>query len=499
MSIRFSEIAALVNSLRAEDGGVGAEIIDNGADPVISDVVSDSRQIDGTGTLFCCIAGESSDGHDYAAAAEEKGACALLCEHPVEGLAKPLPMITVPSVRAVMGEVASAVYGHPSDKLLMVGVTGTNGKTTTTYVMRSILQAAGIRCGLLGTIIESDGVVDRDADRTTPESCVIQRRLAAMIENGCGACVMETSSHGLFLGRLKGARYDIPIFTNLYPEHLDFHKDMENYFQAKRLLFTHYAKPNFNGAANAGDDFGKRLLEEFPINIRGFSVEKNVPEWNTTLNGSDMTITMPGFPDLQLHSPLVGAFNIWNVLCAVTAIRGVVDDAAIVKGVANIPQVPGRLERRVLPNGACCFIDFAHTPSALRNVLSTVRGLTKGRVISSFGHGGGRYQMNRPELGRAAAELADELIITMDNPRDEDPMDIAKAIEEGYKSAGGSNSEIILNRTDAIRHGLDSLKPEDVLVLTGKGPEKYLQIGKVKHPFSDAGAVDEWIRERGNK
>ncbi|MBQ9564021.1 MAG: UDP-N-acetylmuramoyl-L-alanyl-D-glutamate--2,6-diaminopimelate ligase [Synergistaceae bacterium] len=493
MSIKFSEMVAMIREK------VPCAVLSGGEDPLLSEVVSDSRQItsdkEGGGTLFCCITGETSDGHDYAAQAEKQGARALLCERAVDS---PLPMIVVPFVRDVMGDVAAAVYGHPAEGLLMVGVTGTNGKTTTTYILRSILQAAGLRSGLLGTIIESDGVTERDADRTTPESCVIQRQLAAMLKNGCKACVMETSSHGLFLGRLRGARYDVPVFTNLNPEHLDFHKDMENYFQAKRLLFTHYAKPDFRGAANAGDPYGKRLVEEFPRNIRGFSLE-NVPEWSTSLSGTEMTVKMADFPELRLKSPLVGAFNVWNVLCAVSALRGRVDDGAIVDGVASIPQVPGRLERHELPNGACCFIDFAHTPSALRNVLSTVRGLTKGRVIASFGHGGGRYPLNRPELGKAAAELADELIITMDNPRDEDPADIARAIEQGYRDAGGTKSEIILDRKDAIASALSRLGPDDVLVLTGKGPEKYLQIGKTKYPYSDAETVESWIQGKGGR
>ncbi|MBQ4432057.1 MAG: hypothetical protein II877_11190 [Synergistaceae bacterium] len=200
----------------------------------ISDVISDSRDVK-PGTLFACITGENSDGHKFVGMAEKNGACALLCEHEVDS---DLPQIIVERVRDYLGEVASLVYGNPSGKLLMVGVTGTNGKTTTTYIIRSILQAAGIRAGLLGTIIESDGVTEKDADRTTPESCIVQRQLAKMVENGCGACVMETSSHGLYLGRLKGALYDVPVFTNLYPEHLDFHKDMENYFAAKKLLFN---------------------------------------------------------------------------------------------------------------------------------------------------------------------------------------------------------------------------------------------------------------------
>ena len=487
MSVRFSETVSRISSLTST-----ADVLNSSADPLISDVVSDSREVS-PGALFCCIKGENSDGHDYAAAAEAAGACALLCERP---LRTDLPSVVVSSVREVMGDVAAMVHGMPAEKLLMTGVTGTNGKTTTTYVLRSILQAAGFRTGLLGTIVEHDGVTERDASRTTPESCVVQRQLASMVKNHCGACVMETSSHGLYLGRLQGARYDIPIFTNLNPEHLDFHKDMENYFQAKRLLFTRHVKPDYTGAANCGDSWGRRLCEEQPERIRGFALEAEdafarVTEWRTALEGTTMRVEMRGLPPLDLQSPLVGAFNVWNVLCAVTALRGRVDDSAIVAGVAAVPQVPGRLERYTLPGGACCFVDFAHTPAALRSLLTTVRGLTKGRVISIFGHGGGRYPMNRPELGRAASELADYAVLTMDNPRDEDPAEIARAIEGGFTD-GGAGHEVILNRTKAIHKGLSLLKPGDVLVVSGKGPEKYLEIRGKKTPYSDAEAVRSW-------
>ena len=214
-----------------KEKGFKVAVVGNGTDPLVSEVCSDSRKVV-PGSIFCCIQGEKSDGHQHALEAKSAGAVALVCERAVE---IDLPMILTESARAVMGELASFVYGNPGSKMLMLGVTGTNGKSTTTYILRSILQAAGIKTGLLGTIVESDGVREVDADRTTPESCDIQRRLAAMVKNGCGACVMETSSHGLQLGRLEGCLFDVAVFTNLNPEHLDFHKDMENYFQAKRL------------------------------------------------------------------------------------------------------------------------------------------------------------------------------------------------------------------------------------------------------------------------
>lgn len=524
MSVKFLDLLNAAKRLNPNLETLNIENNNNLNNILIKHVVSDSREVL-DGTLFCCITGDTSDGHNYAADAEKKGAVAFVCEHKINNIKSNLPQIIVKSplnkknknlnpVREIMGELSALVYENPSEKLLMIGVTGTNGKTTTTYIIRSILEAAGIKTGLLGTIIESDGVTERDADRTTPESCVVQRQLAAMVKNKCGACVMETSSHGLFLGRLKGARYDIPVFTNLYPEHLDFHVNMENYFEAKRLLFANYTKKNFIGAANAANEYGARLVKEFE-NVRGFALDLNnknlnnlklkyendkifarVLNYKTSLKGTEIDIEI-GANILKLRSPLIGDFNVWNVLCAVTALYGRVDDEFIIKGVASVPQVPGRLERYILPNGACCFIDFAHTPSALKSVLKTIRDLKPdAKIISLFGHGGGRYPQNRPELGKAADEFADEVIVTMDNSRDEDPGKIAEAIASGINK---KSYKIILNRPEAINYALNNLKSEnDILVVTGKGPEKYILVKGEKIPHNDANAVKEWCASYEN-
>ena len=488
MSVNFGDV---LNFIRAKGGNPEVRVKSQDNFSVqISEVISDSRDVK-PGTLFACITGEISDGHKFVSMAESNGACALLCEHEVDSS---LPQIIVPRVRDHLGEVSSLVYGNPSEKLLMVGITGTNGKTTTSYITRSILQAAGIRTGLLGTIIESDGVTDKEADRTTPESCIVQRQLSHMVANNCGACVMETSSHGLYLGRIKGALYDVPVFTNLSPEHLDFHKDMENYFAAKKLLFTDYTKPDFRGAANFDDPYGKRLAEEFGGKVRGFGLKEDASsravKTRTSIDGTDIVIEAEGFPALSIHTPLVGSFNVMNTLCAVTAMRGRVDDSAIADGVANVPQVPGRLERIDLPNGACVFVDFAHTPSALRSVLGVIRNLSGNdrRIVSMFGHGGGRYQKNRPELGRAASEFADEVFITSDNARDEDPYEIARSIAEGVSIPYRVN----VDRPQAVKTALDDLKPGDILVITGKGPERFITIKDRKIPFNDAEAVKAW-------
>jgi UDP-N-acetylmuramoyl-L-alanyl-D-glutamate--2,6-diaminopimelate ligase len=486
------KLAAIVRALKEK--GFALAFDGTGGNLAVSDVVSDSRKVL-PGAIFCCIGGEKSDGHEYASVAESAGAVALVCERPVR---TELPVLFVESTREVMGELASLVYGEPASKLLMIGVTGTNGKSTTTYILRSILQAAGIKSGLLGTIVENDGVRERDAERTTPESCDIQRYLAAMVKNKCGACVMETSSHGLQNGRLDGCRFDVAVFTNLNPEHLDFHKNMENYFQAKRLLFTKYSKEGRVAAINADDPYGTRLLEEFPA--RGFRLS-DVSNIDLGMDGSSFVIDTGGahMPPLPLKSPLVGDFNVTNVLAAVTALRGRFDDAVIAKGIAEIPQVPGRLEKHRIPNGACCVIDFAHTPEALRNILSVTRGFCTGKLISIFGHGGGRYPSNRPALGAVAASLADLILVTMDNPRDEDPALIADGIVQGIE---GQNREkgreiryqVILDRKEAISTALCIAGPNDVLVISGKGPEKFLTIKDRKIPYSDAEAVEEWIR-----
>ncbi|GHV45811.1 UDP-N-acetylmuramoyl-L-alanyl-D-glutamate--2,6-diaminopimelate ligase [Synergistales bacterium] len=477
-------------------------------DPDVYDVFSDSRKVS-RHSVFCCVKGEKSDGHDYIADGVRRGAVALVCESgALSDINVPVPFILVPQTREVMGELASIVYEKPSGGLFTAGVTGTNGKTTTTYILRSILQEAGIKTGLLGTIIESDGATERDADRTTSESSEIQKHMSDMLKNSCGACVMETSSHGLQIGRLSGALFDVAVFTNLYPEHLDFHKDMENYFQAKRLLFTKYLKTDHIAAINADDPYGFRLLQEFD-DARGFCVQKDntqvadlanrlhvASDINLSMEGAAFTVKASGFPPLSLKSPLIGMFNVYNALSAVTALRGRVGDDAIIRGVAAIPQVPGRLERYEMRSRAVCIVDFAHTPEALRNALSTVRTFCRGKLISVFGHGGGRYAQNRQALGEVAAALADHIIITMDNPRDEDPRQIALSIAEGIeKQKTGAHYDVILDRKEAIRAAINIAGSGDAVVVSGKGPEKFLLIKNEKIPYSDAETIKELIKK----
>ena len=470
----------------------------------VNEVFSDSRKV-APGSIFCCISGEKSDGHNYALSAESAGAVAILAEkHIPECMA---PQIIVDSTRKWMGKVAAKVYGEPATQLKMYAVTGTNGKTTTTWVIRSLLESMGIKCGLIGTILQNDGLNDFEAERTTPESCDIQRLLSHMVRNGCKACVMETSSHGLDIGRLDGCEYDVMVFTNLNPEHLDYHRTMENYFAAKCILFDKYSKRDGKIVVNAEDTYGKMIINKYShlFKIVSFAIDSSdadlsVRMMDIGIDGSKFKLYISGNYVADFYTPLVAAFNVKNTLAALSAVYDEgTDIELLVKGVADTIQIPGRVEKHFIPIGddmlaACCVIDFAHTPEALKNVLLAVKEFCTGRLISVFGHGGGRYQANRPALGSVAADAADKIIITMDNPREESPEDIADQIAVGVKnSRPDMDMKIIIDRKKAIKTALDEINAGDVVVLSGKGPENYLIIGDKYLPYSDAGEVQSWL------
>jgi UDP-N-acetylmuramoyl-L-alanyl-D-glutamate--2,6-diaminopimelate ligase len=457
------------------------------------------------GALFCCLPGTRHDGHDFAQAALGNGAVALLCERALD---IEIPQILVTDARRAMACLASFHNGFPGDKLKMVALTGTNGKSTTTYLMRSVLEKAGIPSGLLGTIVYHDGGGETLADRTTPESDEIQEWLARMVANGCKACVMEASSHGLEQGRLWGCLFDAVGFTNLTPEHLDFHGEMETYFQAKRKLFTEFTRGEWVGAANADDPFGKRLIAEFGGRVIPYGLNDEGLETvrarllAMSLRGIALDILFPGGKEVRkLNIPLTGRYNVYNSLSAAALAWGLgIGEDAIATGLEKSPQVPGRLERYLFENGVCCIIDYAHSPDALRNVLQTLRELVNGnqKIWSVFGMGGERYAPNRPLMGEVASELADELVITMDNPRSEDPaaiaLDIASGLLHGKRLGGHS---VLLDRPEAIRFALDHAAPGDIVLVSGKGPEPYIIIGDKTLPYSDKQTVKDWAKARG--
>jgi UDP-N-acetylmuramoyl-L-alanyl-D-glutamate--2,6-diaminopimelate ligase len=365
---------------------------------------------------------------------------------------------------------------------------------------------------MIGTIVYDDGNRETYADRTTPEGPDVQELLSSMAANSVRYCVMETSSHGLDQGRLRGCLFDRAGFSNLTPEHLEYHSDMEGYFRAKRLLFAEYAKGGWIGAANADDEYGMRLIGEFPENVRAFSLARaGSPDAITAmkypggytasvksrdLGGMSLDVSASSLGTFGVESPLIGDYNAYNILesIAIADSMGIGVDA-IKRGIGECPQVPGRLERYSLSNGVTVFVDFAHSPDGMKQTLDTISRFEVGNIRVLWGAGGDRSPLKRPAVGEIMAQYADHVIITTDNPRSEDPGDIARDVERGVRT-GGARPDTILDRREAIYFGLDSAEPGDVVLIAGKGPERFIESKGRKIPFSDAGTVLEWARER---
>lgn len=468
-------------------------------DPEIADACTRTDQVR-PGALYCCVRGLKSDGHGYAAEAGRKGAAALLAEHPLD---IPLPVAVVKDARKAAAIAAASVHGFPADKLALAAVTGTNGKSTTAWITRSILRAGGIPCGLLGTIVYDDGRVEEPGDRTTPDGPSVQRWMARMAANGSRACVMEASSHGLDLDRLEGCRFDALAFTNLTPEHLDFHGDMEGYFRSKLRLFSDHARPQARFALNIDDPYGRRLAELFPERAipygTGTEAELCASILEMNLDGTTMDIRLPGQnKPLRTKSPLVGLHNVSNVLAAAgLALALGIGPEVIREGIGKVSPVPGRLQRFRFENGVTCFIDYAHTPDGLEKALRAVGTNCRGAVHAVFGLGGERTVENRPLMGAVAARLADHVIITMDNPRSEDPMAIARQIEQGLEGPRLRGHSVILDRGEAVRAALEQARPGDVVLLAGKGPETTMILADGPVPYNDEENVLAWGKSRG--
>jgi UDP-N-acetylmuramoyl-L-alanyl-D-glutamate--2,6-diaminopimelate ligase len=450
----------------------------------------DHRRV-GPGTLFFCVPGHARDGHDFAADAVASGAAALVVER-LLGLG--VPEVVVPSARAAMAPAAAAFYGDPSATLDVIGVTGTNGKTTTAFLVRHLLEAAGRRCALLGTVKAVVGGVESDVVRTTPEAIDLQAGFRAMLDAGDVACAMEVSSHALDLGRADAIHFAAAVFTNLTQDHLDFHGSMEDYFVAKRRLFEREPRV---AVVNVDDAYGKRLAAEVPGAIT-FAIDTDAHyrarDVSLGAAGARFTIDTPD-GELTVESPLPGRFNVANALGALAAARGVgVDlrDAATAMGGAA--RVPGRFEPVDEGQGFAVLVDYAHTPDSLDNVLRAARGLTRERLICVFGCGGDRDRGKRPEMGRIARELADVVVVTSDNPRSEDPEAIIREILAG----AGTDVDWLVDRREAIGRAIETARPGDVVVIAGKGHEQGQEFeGGRKIPFDDVTVAREALRRVG--
>ncbi len=444
----------------------------------ITGLAYDNRRVQ-PGDLFFCVVG-SQDGHRYGPDAVARGAAALVVDHPL-GLG--IPEVEVEDVRAAMAPAAARFHGDPTRELRMVGVTGTNGKTTTCFIVRALLEAAGLRTGLLGTVSTVVAGVERESVRTTPEAIDLQGTFRAMRDGGDTACAMEVSSHALELHRADAIDWDVAVFTNLTQDHLDFHPDMEAYFAAKRRLFE--AGPRV-AVVNRDDEHGRRLAQDLPDAVT-FGLD-DVTDLEIRFTGSRFRLG-----DLELSVPLPGAFNVLNCLGAIAAARALgVDDATIARALPEIPRVPGRFEPVDEGQPFAVLVDYAHTPDSLENVLVAARELTPdGRVLVVFGCGGDRDRGKRPIMGRIAEQHADLAIVTSDNPRSEGPEAIIAEVLAGMSEG----AEAIVDRREAIGRAVERARPGDVLVVAGKGHEQgqeYADGRKV--PFDDVTVAREALR-----
>jgi UDP-N-acetylmuramoyl-L-alanyl-D-glutamate--2,6-diaminopimelate ligase len=449
-----------------------------GAPTDIADLAYDTQQV-GPGALFFCVPGDRADGHDFAEEAVGRGAAALVVERPV-GLS--VPQLIVPSARSAMAVAADEFFERPTEELVLAGVTGTNGKTTTTFLIHSIFDSAGMRPGLIGTIESRVGGESRPAVRTTPEAIDLQRTFRLMLDAGDRSAAMEATSHGSELGRLELVRFDTLAFTNLTQDHLDFHGSMDQYYEAKRRLFVDH-EPAPAAAINVGDEWGRRLATD----LRGLD---RAPLLTYGLvNDAELR-----WEDVGVETRLYGRFNRENILAAVAASRLLgVPAAAIDEGLSRLSGVPGRFESVDEGQPFTVLVDYAHTPDSLANVLRTARELTGGQLICVFGCGGDRDRGKRPEMGRIASELADIAIVTSDNPRSEDPLAIIEEILAGV----AEDVQVEPDRRAAIALAVEQAGERDVVVIAGKGHEQGQEFADRKVPFDDREVARDALRRLG--
>ena len=456
----------------------------------ISHVSYDSRQTR-PGDLFVAMHGFAVDGHDFIGKAMEAGAAAVLCE---KAPREDIPYVRVADSRRALAVVGANFYGHPADAMTMVAVTGTNGKTTTTYLLKAILeQALGARVGLIGTNQNMIGQEVLPTERTTPESFELQGLLAQMRSGGCTHVVMEASSHALFLDRVYGIHYAVGIFTNLTQDHLDFHKTMEAYCDAKAILFRNCD----TGVVNGDDPWTGRLMEHASCEVLTYSekADSDLRAENISLGADHIAFTaVTAEKRVPIRVNIPGGFMVYNtldVLGAALALGIPLEKSAEI--LASVPHVKGRVE--VVPTPGkdyTILIDYAHSPDGMENVLSSVKGFAKGRTVALFGCGGDRDKTKRPKMGRIAAEIADFVVVTTDNPRTEKPGDIIADILPGLADSA-TPYVVVEDRVEAIHWAMDHAEKDDVIVLCGKGHETYQEINHVKHHMDEREIVADYL------
>ena len=497
-------VGDLLRALARDAGGQSVSVpADAGLEVACTGVEYDSRTVK-PGSVFVALPGQKTDGAAFASQAIASGAAAVVSERRrPENIAA--PWVVVGNARLALAHLAAEFFGHPSRRMKVVGITGTNGKTTTSYLLHAIFEASGTRCGLMGTVTYRIGAREIAATRTTPEAPDVQRFMREMVDANCGACVMEVSSHALAMHRVDGIRFAAGVFTNLTRDHLDFHQDMESYFAAKRRLFE-LLPPDAPAIVNVDDPRGASLVDiarrtvTYAIN-RDADVTPGPLSFG--LDGLAFDARMPqGIA--QVKSSLVGKPNVYNILAA-AATAGALDVPieTIERGLRTLAGVPGRFELvSSAADDITVVVDYAHTDDALRNLLETARPLASRRLITVFGAGGDRDRTKRPLMGMVAARLSNIVVITSDNPRGEDPMRIIEEVKRGAEPEtrqGNADVVTIPDRREAIVHAIDRASDGDVVLIAGKGHEKYQEIGGRVTPFDDVAVAREALEARREK
>lgn len=444
--------------------------------PEITSLAYDSRRVS-LGSLFICIRGEKFDGHEFVGAAVSAGASAVVVED-VDCVPE-VPSIAVPDARKAMASLANTFYDFPSRKLKLAGVTGTKGKTTTTYLIQGILSRAYGQAGVIGTLGARLGELEIPLDRTTPESVDLQEILAEMVRYGASAAVMEVSSHALALRRTEGCEYDVGIFTNLTHDHLDFHGTLEDYLATKLTLFSGYPPASgkkFTGVINVDDPSGRMVVETTHGNVVTYGIQKaaDIRAQNISASPNGVSFDLEGMgPKNRIDLKLGGVFNVYNALAAIgTAVALGIDMETVKPGLESVSSVPGRFQSVDCGQDFGVVVDYAHSPDSLENILRSARELTSGRLLVVFGCGGDRDTAKRPVMGRIAAELADVCVVTSDNPRSEEPKAIIDQILAGMEN-GKADVCSLIDRREAIERALSLARPGDLVVIAGKGHETY--------------------------
>jgi UDP-N-acetylmuramoyl-L-alanyl-D-glutamate--2,6-diaminopimelate ligase len=469
----------------------------------VESIAYDSRRVQRNG-LFVALRGEKNDGHAFIGQAIEKGAIAIVGERDEDpAYAGRATCLVVDNSREALADLAGTFYGFPARKLRMAAVTGTNGKTTTSFLIKHICENAGLRCGLIGTVRYEIGERVLPATRTTPESLDLQELLAQIAYAGCKAAAMEVSSHAIAQGRIRGLEWDVAVFTNLTQDHLDFHGTMENYYEAKAKLFHSLAEQNKKrkpvAVINIDDRYGEKLIGELGRKLTvvtygmGVHADFRASNYRMEFGGTSFQLDARGKSYL-VRVPLIGRFNVANSLAALAGANGLgLNLREAILSLSKTPQVPGRLQALPAKRQYQVFVDYAHTPDALANVLKTLRELDPRRLIVVFGCGGDRDRQKRPLMAGVVEQHADRAIITSDNPRKEDPQKIVDEVEKGFR---GSNYEKIVDRTEAIDRAISLAEPREIVLIAGKGHENYQEFADHTVPFDDIQVARRAVENR---